>query len=161
MQHVQPQKTACNDARENDLTACRVTIQEKRTEVAKKGFKVIILLIRQFMGREIMFTRMKRTWSGQPYPLFDFMEVPIISKWKADLRLFYVSAQTLSNCGTIWSLGKCQFSTWACRCVFLCICHSCPVFRLTSAIMFSSGTVHQYRSLLCPSCILLVQHRVE
>lgn len=97
-----------------------------------------------------MCTCMTTTWSAQPYPLFDLMEVPIIGKWKADLR-----QRSLR-----WFLDN--VSLWGARLLARRSMHVvsladfmppiCPGPDGMSAVMFSRGTEHRWKPdgpLLC------------
>lgn len=90
---------------------------------------------------------MATTWSGQPYPLFDLMEVPIIGKWKADLRQRFLRWR-LDNV-SLW--GACLMAVDSPR-TSADASSSSPM----PAVMFSRGTVHQQRlngPLLCLCCM--------
>lgn len=66
---------------------------------------------------------------GEPYPLFDFMEVPIIGKCKADLRQHFVR-WSLDNV-SLRRAGLISGRAW----VFLAV-------DVTSVVMFPMETVH-------------------
>lgn len=117
------------------LTVQRVKHNKKTTEVAKRvSGNYTPFFIRHFVYWEIMCTCVPTTWSEQPYPLFDFVEVPIIGEWKADLRQHFL--RWCSGSISLWGVAPLCIRRWR---PFACVCRRMIFLSLSICARHSSS----------------------